>query len=412
MTHLKAVEAGAALDNAPSAQARWPQNMRGGNIMKITKVQAYGLHKKLDTTYWISTAPIANAHQIIVKVETDEGITGLATLHGAGMKTVCAMVEALNVVVVGMDALAHEAVWQKIFAISTMSANPADHSIDRSRFPRDERALLMRALAGIDIALWDIKGKAFNLPVYKLLGGTKNKVPAYMTGGYYQTNRDILAFNGELAGYVEAGYSAVKIKIAGIPIEQEIGRLATARRELGPDCRLMLDANNGYSLPDAIRAIRAFEQFDITWFEEPVHWYDSTRALGKLAQATHVPIASGESEIHGWACRDLVDLGGIRIMQFDAARAGGVTEWLRVASYCHFHGVTMSTHHEPHIHGHLAAAVPNGGMAETFSNANRDPFWYELFTVRAEVVKGEVVLNDLPGFGFELDWKVVEKYAT
>lgn len=380
--------------------------------MKITSVQAFPLLAKLDTTYWVANTTIPSAHLIIVRVETDEGITGLATVHGQGMKAVCDMIAALNGVIVGMDPMEHEVVWQKIFSISTASANPADRRFDRGRFPRDQRGLLMRAIAGIDIALWDIKGKALRQPVYRLLGGARRNVPAYITGGYYQTNRDLQIFGGELAGYRAGGYSAVKIKIGGIPIEREIERIGNARKELGADCRLMLDGNNGYSLVDAIRAIRAFEQYDITWFGEPVHWYDSVRALGRLAQATHVPIASGESEIHGWACRDLVDLGGVQVMQFDAARAGGVTEWLRVAGYCHLHGVTMSTHHEPHIHAHLIAAAPNGGMAETFSNAARDPFWHELFTVRAEVVKGEVVLNDLPGFGFDIDWKVAEKYAA
>ncbi len=208
------------------------------------------------------------------------------------------------------------------------------------------------------------------------------------------------------------GYRAVKIKIGGIPVEQDAIRVARAREELGPDCKLMIDGNGGYSLPEAERAIAAFERYDIHWFEEPLHWYDTVRALGKLAQRTHVPIASGESELHAWACRDLVDLGGVRIMQFDAARSGGVTEWLRVAAYCQVHGVTMSTHHEPHIHAHLSAAAPNGGMAECFSNAARDPLWHELYTERAEIVKGEVVLNDKPGFGFDVDWKVVEKYAA
>jgi L-alanine-DL-glutamate epimerase-like enolase superfamily enzyme len=211
---------------------------------------------------------------------------------------------------------------------------------------------------------------------------------------------------------VADGYGAVKIKIGGIPIEQDAIRVARARAELGPSCKLMIDGNGGYALPDAERAIAAFEPYDIHWFEEPLHWYDTVRALGKLAQRTHVPIASGESELHAWACRDLVDLGGVRIMQFDAARSGGVTEWLRVAAYCQLHGVEMSTHHEPHIHAHLSAAAPNGGMAECFSNAARDPFWHELYTERAEIVNGAVVLSEKPGFGFDIDWKVAEKYAA
>ena len=380
--------------------------------MKISSIRAWPLKAKLGTTYWLGNHAFSEASIIVVKVDTDEGISGLATLHGGGQKVACDMLHALQDVVVGMDALAHEAVWQKIFSISTSVPNPSATQVDRQLFSKDQRAGLMRAIAGIDIALWDIKGKATGLPVWRLLGGTRRTVPAYVTGGYYQEDRDIMAFDGELAGYLDFGYSAVKIKIGGMPVGDEVTRIRAARQELGDKAKLMLDANGAYSLAEAERAVAAFEQFDLTWFEEPMHWYDTVRALGKLAARTHVPIASGESELHAWACRDLVDLGGVRIMQFDATRSGGVTEWLRVAAYCQLHGVTMSTHHEPHIQCHLSAAAPNGGLAETFGNSARDPFWDELYTFRADLKGGEVILNDEPGFGFDIDWKVVEKYAA
>jgi L-alanine-DL-glutamate epimerase-like enolase superfamily enzyme len=136
------------------------------------------------------------------------------------------------------------------------------------------------------------------------------------------------------------------------------------------------------------------------------------RALGKLAARTPVPIASGESELHAWACRDLVDLGGVRIMQFDATLSGGVTEWLRVASYCHLQGVRMSTHHEPHIQGHLAAAAPNGWNVETFPDAARDPLWAHLYTERAQIEGGRLILSDRPGFGFDVDWRYVDRHQA
>ena len=380
--------------------------------MKITAIHAHPLRAKLDTTYWVGNHAFSEASLIVVKVDTDQGISGLATLHGGSQKTACEMLHALNDVVVGMDPLAHEDVWSTVFGVSTAVPDPTRPQVNKLLSAKDHRASLMRALAGIDIALWDIKGKVVGLPVWRLLGGKRRTVPAYVTGGYYQANRDNSGFGGELAGYVEAGYSAVKIKIGGLPIETEAKRIAAARKELGPDCRLMLDGNGAYALPDAERAIAAFEQYDIAWFEEPLHWYDPVRALGKLATRTHVPIASGESELHAWACRDLIDLGGVRIMQFDATRSGGVTEWLRVAAYCQLHGVVMSTHHEPHIQCHLSAAVANGGIAETFPNAKRDPFWEALYTERAEIKKGQVLLNDKPGFGFDIDWGAVRKFAA
>jgi L-alanine-DL-glutamate epimerase-like enolase superfamily enzyme len=150
----------------------------------------------------------------------------------------------------------------------------------------------------------------------------------------------------------------------------------------------------------------------VFWFEEPLHWYEPPSALIDLARHVSVPLATGESESNSRACRALADTGAIRFMQFDATRAGGVTEWLRVAAYCHLRGIRVSTHHDPHIHGHLAAAAPNGFDVETFPNPRRDPLWDRLFTERAQLVNGEVVLSDKPGFGFEVDWGFVRKYRA
>jgi L-alanine-DL-glutamate epimerase-like enolase superfamily enzyme len=174
----------------------------------------------------------------------------------------------------------------------------------------------------------------------------------------------------------------------------------------------MLDANSAYEVPTAIEAARAFEPLDIYWFEEPVHWYDSVRGLAQVAQRTSIPIASGESELHRWACRDLIDLAGVRFMQFDATRAGGVTEWLRVANYAASHHVLMAPHHDPQIHGHLVGSVSNGHILEAFPNPERDPIWAELFTSRPEIKNGELCLPDTPGFGLELNPKALEKYRV
>lgn len=379
--------------------------------MKITALRAHPVSVKLPATFWVGNASFDTASIVIVEVKTDDGLTGLATLHGRSMKTVCAMVHELQGVVVGMDPMAHEAIWAKVFGITTASPDPG--AKPRSAlFSADNRAALMTALAGIDIGVWDIKGKALNLPIWRLLGAERHVLPAYVTGGYYRSDRPDGGMREEIQSYIEQGYNAVKIKVGASSLEKDLKRIAEVRDTLGPNRSLMLDGNNGYSLAEAERAIDAFAQFKPAWFEEPLHWYDSTRALGKLAVRTHVPIASGESEMHAWACRDLVDLGGVRVMQFDATRSAGVTEWLRVAAYCHLQGVAMSTHHEPHIQGHLAAAAPNGWNVETFPDAERDPIFAGLYEERAQLVAGQLVLNDKPGFGFSVDWGFVTKHAA
>ncbi|MEI7297444.1 mandelate racemase/muconate lactonizing enzyme family protein [Paraburkholderia tropica] len=378
--------------------------------MNIVKITGYPLSADLGAVYGGGNFAFSTARLILVKVETDEGITGLATLHGHAMKEVCAMLPQLLPLIAGTDALAHEAVWQKLFDVSLDSPSSTHFEPRRTVFTNDRFPLLMRCLAGIDIALWDIKGKALGLPVWRLLGGSRNRVPAYVTGGYYRSDQDCMQFHGELASYVDEGFSTVKIKIGALPVNEDLRRVAAARKEIGDDCKLILDVNNAYSWQQAADALARFEAYDIHWVEEAVHWYDSVQGLGKLSALTRIPLSSGESEFHAWACRDLIDHAGIRIMQYDATRGAGVTDWLRVAAYAGLNGVTMSTHHQPHIQCHLSAAVQNGGIAETFSRAARDPFWEELYTHRAQLVDGEIVLGDEPGFGFDVDWKVVEKY--
>jgi L-alanine-DL-glutamate epimerase-like enolase superfamily enzyme len=378
--------------------------------MKIRKIEAYALTIPLHARYWVSNEVIDKCSQIIVKVSTDDGPTGLATLHGRNMPRVLEIVAELDVYLRGRDALAQEAIWGDLFGLTTQSPG----TISKLKLPDvggpDKRAAMLAALAGIDIALWDIKGKAAGLPVWRLLGGERKSIRAYVTGGYYQDGADILAIAPEMAGYVAQGFNGVKMKVGGMALDVDVQRVRAVREAIGPDTMLMVDANCAYTLHQAIEAIRAFEPYGIHWFEEPLHWYDSVRALGRLAQHTHVPLASGESEMHSWACRDLIDLGGVRYMEFDATRSGGITEWLRVAAYAHLHGVLMATHHDPHIHGHLAASAPNGECVEVFVDENRDPLWARLFTERAQLRDGHLHLNDLPGFGFDIDWDLVKRH--
>jgi len=153
----------------------------------------------------------------------------------------------------------------------------------------------------------------------------------------------------------------------------------------------------------AIGAARMMEPLGIRWLEEPVHWYDNVEGLARLAAATSIPIASGENALHRWHARDLIQRGGIKVMQFDCSRNCGITECLRIAGLCAAHGVRLAPHHDPQIHGHLVAGLPVGEILETFPTAERDPAWEELFTVRPEIEDGELTLLDRPGLGIELN---------
>lgn len=376
--------------------------------MKITRVKSHPISTPLDKVYWTSRGAWGTANMVLVEVETDEGITGIGQINKTPLKEIAEIVIELEHVIKGMDALAHEAVWDRIFMLTVPHLEAGKAETVRPQYEQNKRIQIMAALAGIDLALWDIKGKAFKQPIWRLLGGARREVPAYASGGYYEEGRSPLAVIDEMAAYVAQGYRAVKMKCGGLDIAGDIKRVSGVRKVIG-DAALMLDGNGAYSLKEAERAIKSFEPYDVFWFEEPLHWYDSVRGLARLAACTNVPLASGESELHSWAVRDLIDLGAIRYVQFDCTRAGGLTEGLRIAAYALAHGIQVAYHHDPQIHGHLVAALPHGYCVEGFPSVPRDPFWHQLFTRRPELEAGVLRLSDDPGFGVEIDWKMAER---
>lgn len=375
--------------------------------MKITEIRVNQVAVPLSRPFWMSIEPYTTASELIVQIDTDDGLTGIGEIHGRPMGEIEAIVAGTFApLLVGRDPMDHEYHWSAMFAHTHSRAGAGLSAADgQPHFGAGARPQIMAAIAGIDIALWDLKGKICGQPVSKLLGASRSTVPCYASGGYYGPEGEaaVEGLVDEMRGYVDLGYRAVKMKVGGLSIDEDVRRVASVRDAIGPDIQLMLDANAAYDVPTAITAARAFEPYDITWLEEPVHWYDGVFGVAQVAAATTIPIASGESELHRWGCRDLILHGGIRIMQFDATRAGGVTEWLRVAAYAAGHGIVMAPHHDPQVHGQLIAAVLNGHVQEVFPNPIRDPLWAELFVGRPEIADGVLQVPDRPGFGFELN---------
>jgi len=211
--------------------------------------------------------PVWTAHEeskawnvILTEVRTDDGLIGYGEIHGAPMPRICEWVNRLGEIVRGMDALENVAVWEKLFALTS----PRPGGIEGRDglpppVPRSERALVMAAIAGIDIALWDIKGKAAGLPVYRLLGGENRPIFTYATGGYYRPNATNADYGRELARFLELGYRAVKLKTGAGTVAAEADRIGAVRRAIGDEPLLMLDMNAAYDLPDCIDFAHAVE---------------------------------------------------------------------------------------------------------------------------------------------------------
>ncbi len=393
--------------------------------MKIADIEAISLvWPPAEKDFWTSLRPVSYGTELIVRVHTDDGQVGIGEAHGYRQSPAIfkrhadgsveadgaakLVTELLKPLLVGEDPRHTEHLWDKMFRL-THKRGPYQRI---AGIMGSSNHQIMTAIAGIDIALWDLKGKAAGQPVYKLLGGTRDRVPTYVTGGYYHDDKTTADLVAECREYVGMGYKAMKLKIGGVSVEEDTDRVGAVRQALGPDVDIMVDGNEGYDVPTAIRMAHAMEPLGVRWIEEPVHWYDPVEALARVAAATSIPMASGENALHRWDARDLILRGGIRIMQFDSTRFGGITELLKIAALCAAHNVRLAPHHDPQIHAHVVAAVPVGEIVESFPTEKRDPMWATLFTRRPEIKGGELILRDDPGWGLDLNEETLKKHGV
>jgi D-galactarolactone cycloisomerase len=382
--------------------------------MKITAVRAHPLTAQLTEPLWTAQEALKDSSLILVEVETDEGLKGYGEIKGSPLKSIAEWVARLGSVIKGMDPLGHEIIWNRLFSL-TVPRPRAMYGADGAfaPVPRSARPQVMAAIGGIDIALWDLKGKAANMPVYKLLGGERRPIFTYSTGGYYPRDATVAMAVEEMKTFVAKGYLAVKLKTGGFSVDEEIERVAAVREAIGPGIGLMIDNNAAYGLNDCVRFSRGIERYDITWFEEPLHWYLQPRDYVQLAAETRIPLSHGEREIHRFTTRDFIECGAIKYLQYDSTRAAGFTESIRVAQLAEQHGVFVVPHHSPEIHGHLVVAMPEVGYCvESHGSDTRDPLRHHLYGGRMDMRDGYLHLGDKPGFGLDIDWKVVERFRA
>jgi L-alanine-DL-glutamate epimerase-like enolase superfamily enzyme len=344
------------------------------------------------------TLTYSEATTCVVEVATDEGLSGFGLGVGVmlpgGERVVSALVAMYSELLTGIDPLDNERAWATMWQPKLVG----------------RRGVETRAQSMIDIALWDIKGKAAQLPLYKLLGGYRRSLPCYVAGGYYADGKTLGALAEEMRGYLDDGVRAVKMKIGGASVREDVARVAAVRNEIGPEVELLVDANGAYRAGDAIRIARELEEFDVYWFEEPVmpDDYDGSR---RVAGASSIPVASGENESTRYGFRDLLERAGVRVVNPDAEIVGGVTEFMKVAAMAEVRGVAVAPHGRADIHVHLTAAIPNGLMAEYYRE-NVDPLQRYLLPEPVKVQDGCISPPDRPGHGIILDEHAAEAFRV
>ena len=282
------------------------------------------------------------------------------------------------------------------------------------------RGAVLRAIAALDIALWDLAGKRAGLPLAVLLGGKTGPVAAYASGGYYrdegQSPEDLV--RAEIAHNEELGFADHKIKVGGLPVEADARRVAAALEPIREGGRLALDVNNAYpNAHEALRSIRILERAagerGLWWVEEPLS-PDDIAGHAELARTIETPIATGEIAQTRFEFRSLIESHAADILQPDAAVLGGVSEWVRIARTAETFSLPVAPHWHANLHVHLAAASPNCLCVEYFE-LEKDIYNFEQLVTpetRLETVAGTVICPDRPGLGIDFDAVAVEKYAV
>jgi D-galactarolactone cycloisomerase len=363
--------------------------------LEITGIEAIPIRVALPRDFRGSHYHMTHRATIIVRVMTADGIVGEAYVGDEDHALLALrhiIEDEIAPRLIGSDAFLTERCWELAY--------PATYDILR------DRRLGLVAVAGVDAAVWDAIGKALNIPLWKLWGGSRSAVPMIAIGGYY--GEPLGSIDEEIAAYKELGLAGIKFKIGGASPDVDVLRVAAAREAAGTDWILAVDANQGYSRDDAIEVSQRLEEFDIRWFEEPVRWTNDHASMRDIRFRGRVPVCAGQSEFSPAGCRDMMAMGAIDVCNFDSSWSGGPTVWRRVAAIAESYDVQMAHHEEPQIACHLIGAAPNGTYAECF-HPDRDPFWWNLIANRPQLDGGLLTLPDGPGLGWALDWDYINR---
>ena len=390
--------------------------------MRITDVLTVKLRYPVPTPMADAIHYMPERAVLLVQVSTAEGHVGLgecAAYGGSldGMERV--VLDDLKPSLIGEDPFRVERLWSRMA---------------RRSHQRGTAGMLMQAISGVDIALWDIVGQATRTPLYRLLGGYRDTLDAYASAGFYAGDKGPDKLAEELGGYAERGFRTVKMKIgrnsdvmlnplpdmwapnyATVTLDEDVERVRAARAAIGAGVRLAIDANNAWTPPVAIQFMRRVADQDIFWLEEPVAT-DDVAGSAEVARVLDVPVAGYETATGLASFRELIARRAVDIVQPDAIWTGGITLCRKVAALAEAYGLPVI----PHVFSsavasianmHLIASLPHAGLLEFDQNPN--PLRSELFEEPIDVrPDGTVRLPERPGLGVTLNQATIDRYRV
>ncbi|MBM3570732.1 MAG: mandelate racemase/muconate lactonizing enzyme family protein [Alphaproteobacteria bacterium] len=327
----------------------------------------------------------------IVRLTDADGVQGIGysyTIGTGGSSVVALLRDHLAPKLIGREAGEVEAIWKALFFHTHATA---------------VGAITALALAAIDTALWDLRSRKAGLPLHVMAGGAQARVPVYTTEGGW-LHKPIDAIVAETVAAKAQGFKGAKIKVGKPTGREDVERLTEVRRAVGGDFALMVDANQCFTVAEAIRRARLYEPLDLDWFEEPLPAEDIDGHV-RLARSTSLPIAVGESLYHPSHFREYLQRGACSIVQVDVARIGGITPWLKTAHLAESFNMVVCPHFLMELHVALTCAVPNAAWVEYIPQLD------SVTTAGMRIADGHAVPSDRPGLGIAWDWQAIERLA-
>jgi len=362
------------------------------NFMPIVEIHADQYRVPLETVLTDSThGEMSDFGLIVVHLVDESGRVGLGytyTPNAIGASAVWKIIESdLAPLLQHEDPDAIDAIWQKMWWHL--------HFVGRG-------GMASFAMAAVDIALWDLRGHRESLALWRLLGGRDPEVPAYAGGiDLYLPTESLLS---QAKDFLGQGFRAIKMKVGRDQLSEDVERVGAMRDLLGPNFPLMADANMGWTIDQAIKAVDALSQFDLYWLEEPLIPED-LEGHERLGRESSIPIATGENLHSVHEFEHLINYGHVDFPEPDAATLGGITPWMRVAELAQSKGLPVTSHGIHDVHVHLLAGISNASYLEVHG------FGLERFIERRiELKEGKAIAPDTPGHGVKLDLVKLKEY--
>jgi L-alanine-DL-glutamate epimerase-like enolase superfamily enzyme len=359
--------------------------------MKITGIETVLFERTWDHDPYAAMLRRVNA---TITIYTDEGLTGISRTVEANVPLIH---DYLKPVLIGEDPRNVERLWAKMEHVTVPMLGR-------------ERAMIA-AIGSVDIALWDLYGKSVGLPCWQILGGYRDWVPAY--ADIPIRSRTPEGLGEELADCVANGYLIVKFHILQNDPDHIVAETRAARAAIGPDVKLIVDIFRALDPRTAIDVARRIEEYDIYWLEEPVRWHDQPLGLAIVAAQTSIPIGGGEGESSIYACRSILEQGGVSYLQTDTIYGGGFTNVRKIANLAAAYHVKFAPHGAtfPELASHLVAAVPNGENVPATTPHFPPAVWADLYEDFA-IMNGKIQLSARPGLGLTFNQDFLDRYRV